>query len=89
MLLVGGLVGLFSVLQTYRVSVYQSDIQEYIRKISALEQAVLLTKSLQKANAELIEERNAILEELRDTAGYSDPLPDELHRTLKRVQSVQ
>lgn len=80
------LTAVFGAFQTWRVKGYQADVEEYISKISALEQAVQLTETLRKDNADLTQEYNDLIGKLRGTAGYKTPLTYELRSVLGRVQ---
>lgn len=79
--------GLFSTIQTIRLQ-HQIDIsREYSAKIARLDRANLLTNDLRQANAELIQERDDLLELIRNAESANQVLPDDIRDIVNRMQS--
>lgn len=74
------------VIQSWRASHYSAKSGEYIKLIEQYDQAVRLTDQLREDNAELIRERNDLLEGIQDVEGYDMPIPDDLRGIIDRVQ---
>ena len=73
-------------IQTVRASNLKQKNTEYLEKIESHERAVLLTEQLTKRNAELIEERDGLLEDLQNAEGYQAPLPGGIADIVNRVR---
>jgi len=79
--------------QTSRVIKYQNDLEAKDEVILQLNRSVRLTDDLRKDNAELIQERDDLLGELRASSSLSknqpDLLPDGIRSIVERMRDSE
>jgi cell division protein FtsB len=73
-------------IQTWRATHHAEKSERLELEISSLKEAVLLTESLEKANAELQQELDDLLAELHNAEGGSVPLSLDIRRIINRLR---
>lgn len=76
----------FAAIQTILMLHYRDTSRRYSEKIAEIERGVLLTDQLDTANAELNQEQDDFVEDLRSAEGFNSPLPPAIRSTVGRVQ---
>lgn len=75
----------FSYIKMNEAAHYREISVDLSADIDGIKAAIALTETLRQDNAILTQERDDLLEGLRDASGAQDPLPDDVRRLVERM----